>query len=56
MGDLIHKALVVIAMTCATLLVAFVVGAVALFNLNPAAYGVVLPYALCWLILWMESK
>lgn len=55
MGDLIHKTLVVIAMICATLLVTFVVGAVALFNLNPAACVIVLPYALCWLILWMES-
>jgi len=56
MSDLIHKTLVAIAMTCATLLVAFVVGAVALFNLNPAACVIVLPYALCWLILWVESK
>ena len=56
MGDLIHKTLVAIAMTCATLLVAFVVGAVVLFNLNPAACVIVLPYALCWFILWMESK
>ena len=56
MGELIHRIVVMVAMVCATLMLAFVIGAVALFNLHPSAYLCVVPYAFIWLILIMESR
>lgn len=55
MSELVGKIMIVIAMTCATLLTGFVVGATTLLDLNPALYLCVVPYAMAWFILWLES-
>jgi hypothetical protein len=55
MSELIGKIMVVVAMACATLLTGFVVGATTLLDLNPALYLCVVPYAMAWFILWLES-